>query len=80
MNPMNLGTFPADAARQLNILGHDGNTLGVNSTQVGIFKETNEVGFRSFLQGQDSGGLEAQVVLEVLRNLADQALEGSLAD
>src|SRR3989338_11437635 len=32
------------------------------------------------LQGEDGGGLEAEVSLEVLGDLADEALEGQLAD
>lgn len=35
-----LGTFSANASRQLNILGHDGDAFGVNSAQVSIFEET----------------------------------------
>ena len=75
-----LGTFSTDAAGQLNVLGHDGDTLGVDGAQVGVLKETNQVGLRSLLQGHDSAGLETQVGLEVLGNLPDQTLEGQLAD
>ena len=46
----------------------------------GIFKETNQVGFGSFLQGQDGRSLEAEITLEVLGDLTDQTLEGELAD
>jgi hypothetical protein len=59
---------------------HDGDTLGVDSTQVGILKETDQVCFRCLLQCQDSGRLEAEVGLEVLCNLTDETLEGCLAD
>jgi len=52
----------------------------VNGAQVGILKETHQVRFRGFLQGEHGRSLEAQVALEILRNLTDQALERQLAD
>ena len=75
-----LGTLSTDAAGELDVLGHDGDTLGVDGAQVGVLKETNQVSLRGLLQGHDGAGLEAQVGLEVLGNLPDQALEGQLAD
>ena len=50
----NLRTLPANTTGKLNILRHDSHTLGVNSTQVGIFEQTNKVGLSSFLEGKDS--------------------------
>jgi hypothetical protein len=75
-----LGTLSTDAASQLNVLRHDGDTLGMNGTQVGVLEQTNQVCLCRLLKSQDSGGLEAQVSLEVLSNLAYQALEGQLPD
>ena len=75
-----LGTFTTDAASELDVLGHDGDTLGVDGGQVGVFEEANQVGFRRFLECQHGRGLEAQVGLEVLGDLTDEALEGELAD
>jgi hypothetical protein len=76
----NLSTLATDAAGKLDILRHDRHTLGVDGAQVGILKEANKVGFRCFLERQDSRGLETKIVLKVLGNLTDKALEGSLAD
>ena len=76
----NLSTFSTDAAGKLNVLGHDGDTLGMDGTQVGVLKETNQVSLRGLLEGHDSRGLEAEVSLEVLGNFTDKALEGQLAD
>ena len=42
-------------------------------------EESDEVGLSGLLQGQDGGSLEAQIVLEILGNLAHQSLEGQLA-
>ena len=75
-----LSALAADATRQLNVLGHDRNTLGVNGAQVGVLKEANEVGLRSFLKGKNGSTLETKVGLEILSNLTDQTLERSLAN
>jgi hypothetical protein len=78
--PFCLRTFTADAACQLDILRHDGNTLGVNGTQVGIFKKSNEVSLGGFLESQDSRSLESKIRLEVLGDLTNKTLEGQLAN
>ena len=46
------------------ILGLDGDTLGVDSSQVGILEERDKVGFAGFLQGKDCRGLEAEISLK----------------
>ena len=75
-----LSTLSTDTAGQLDVLGHDGHTLGMDGTQVGILKQTNKVGLAGLLEGHDSRALEAQVGLEVLGNFPDQTLEGQFAD
>ena len=52
----------------------------MDSTQVGILEEADEVSLGGFLQGHDSRGLEAEVGLEVLSDLTDETLEGELPD
>ena len=47
-----LSTFSTDTASQLDVLGHDGDTLGVDCAQVGILEQTNEVGLGCFLKIQ----------------------------
>jgi hypothetical protein len=75
-----LCALAADTTRELNVLGHNGNTLGVNGAKVRVLKESNEVGFGSLLKGENSSTLEAQVRLKVLGNLTDKTLERRLAD
>ena len=75
-----LGTLPADTAGKLDVLGHDGDTLGVDGAQVGVLEETDQVGLAGLLESHDSRALEAKVSLEILSDLTDQALEGQLAD
>jgi hypothetical protein len=70
----------SDASCQLDVLWHDGNTFGVNRAQVGVLEQANQVRLSGLLQRQDGSGLESQVRLELLRQLAHQALEWQLAD
>uniref|UniRef100_A0ACD5ZS07 Uncharacterized protein n=1 Tax=Avena sativa TaxID=4498 RepID=A0ACD5ZS07_AVESA len=75
-----LGPLPADAAGELDVLGHDGDALGVDGAEVGVLEEADEVCLGGLLQRGDGGALEAEVGLEVLGDLTDEALEGELAD
>ena len=75
-----LGTLTTDAAGKLDILGHDGDTLGVDGAQVGVLEKTDEVSLAGLLESHDGRALEPQVGLEVLGDLTDQTLEGQLAD
>ena len=75
-----LGTCCADATSQVDVLRHDGHALGVDGAEVGVLEEADEVGLRSLLESHDGGRLEPQVGLEVLSDLTDQTLEGSLAE
>ena len=75
-----LSTLSTDPAGKLDVLGHDGHTLGVDGAQVGVLEQSNEVSLAGLLEGHDGGGLEPQVGLEVLGDLSHQTLEGQLAD
>ena len=75
-----LGSLTTDSSGQLDVLWHDGDTLGVDGAQVGILEKTDEVGLGSFLEGKDSRALEPQVRLEVLGDLSDESLEWELSD
>ena len=52
----------------------------MDGAQVGVLEETDQVSLAGLLQGHDGRALEAEVSLEVLGDLTDQALEGQLAD
>ena len=75
-----LSTLSTDPPGELDVLGHDGDPLGVDGAQVGVLKETNQVSLRGLLKSHDGRGLETQISLEVLSNLTDKTLEGELAD
>ncbi len=73
-------TLATDAACELDVLGHDGDALGVDCAQVGVLKQTDQVGLSCLLQSEHCGRLKAQIGLVVLGNLTNQALEWQLAD
>jgi histone H3 len=77
---INLRALTTDAAGKLDVLGHDGDTLGVDSAKVGVLEKTNKVGLGGLLECKDGGTLEAEIGLEVLGDLTDETLEGELAD
>ena len=52
----------------------------MDGSKVGVLEERDEVRLGGLLQGHDGGGLETQVGLEILSNLADETLEGQLPD
>ena len=77
---IHLGSFSADSAGQLNVFRHDGDALGVDGAQVGVFKQTNKVSLACFLKSHHSRALETQIGLEVLSDFSHKTLEGQLAD
>ena len=75
-----LCTLASDTSCELNVLWHDGDSLGVNRAQVGVLEQTDQVRLRCLLQCQHGGTLEAKIGLEVLRDLTHKSLERQLAD
>ena len=63
----------------MEITSHEGDTLGVESAEVGITEETSDVGFSCFLESSNGGSLPAETVLVAGGEFTDEALEGSLA-
>ena len=75
-----LSSLSSDSSGQLDVLGHDGDSLGVDGAQVGVLKESNKVSLTSLLESHDSRGLESKVSLEVLGNFSHQTLEWQFSD
>ena len=73
-----LRALATDAARELDVLREDGDTLGVDRAEVGVLEERGEVGLGCLLERHDGVRLEPKVSLEVLGHLADEALEREL--
>ena len=80
VGPIDLRSLASNSARQLDVLWHDRDSLGVNRAQVRVLKERNQVGFGRFLESQNRRSLEAEVVLEVLSDFSDEALKRELSD
>ena len=47
------GSLTSDSSGELHVLWHDGNSLGVDGTEVGVLEESNHVGLSSLLEGED---------------------------
>ena len=75
-----LCTLSPDLSCQHDVPGHDGNSPGVDGTQVGIIKQPDKVRLRCLLETQYHRRLEPQVCFVVLGDLSHQPLEGQLAD
>ena len=45
-----LSSLATDSPGQLDIFGHDSDTLGVDGTQVGVLKQSNQVSFGCLLK------------------------------
>ena len=73
-----LGALSPDPPGQLDVLGHDGDPLGVDGAEVGVLEETHEVGLTGLLESHHGRALEAEVGLEILGDLSDETLEGEL--
>jgi len=52
----------------------------VDGAKVGVLEEADHVGLSGLLEGENSGALETEVVLELGGDLTDKSLEGELAD
>ncbi len=55
----------------MDVLGEDGDLLGMDRAQVGVVKQAHKVGVGCLLKRQDRLALEPQVALEVNRDLPD---------
>ena len=75
-----LASLSTDSAGELDVLRHDGHPLGVDGTEVGVLEEADQVGLGGFLESDDGGSLESEVVLEILGDLSDEPLERQLPD
>ena len=73
-------TLTSDASCKLDVLRHDRHSLGVDCTQISVFKKANHVGFCSFLKSKNCLRLEPQVRLVLSRDFSDEALEGEFSD
>ena len=52
----------------------------MDGAQVGVFEESNEVGFRGFLKGEDGAALESELGFDVVSDFSDESLEWKFSD
>jgi hypothetical protein len=76
-----------DSPGELEVLGHDRDSAGVDGAQVGVLEQRHEVGLSSLLEGENGRRLESQFLLELVGELTDwisesstEPLEGQLPD
>ena len=75
-----LRSFASDSSSELDVLGHDGDSLGVDGAQVGVLEEADQVSFGGFLESEHGRALEPEIGLVVLGELSHESLEGELSD
>ena len=75
-----LRALATDATGKLDVLRHDGHTLGVDRAQVGVLEEADKVRLGRLLESEDGRALESKVSLELLSDLTHKTLERQLAD
>jgi hypothetical protein len=73
-------SLTSDSSGELHVLWHDGNSLGMDWAEVGVFKETDEVSLWCFLESKDSRWLESEVILELWGNFSYESLERKFPD
>merc|ERR1712048_246661 len=69
------GSLTSDSSGELHVLGHDGDSLSVDGTEVGVLEESNHVSLSGLLESEDGGGLESKIGLEIVGDLSDESLE-----
>jgi len=70
----------SDSLGELEVSGHDGDSLGVDGAEVGVLEERDEVSLSGLLKGEHGRALEPELLLELVGDLADESLEGQLSD
>jgi histone H3 len=52
----------------------------MDSTEIGVLEETDQIGLRGFLKSSNGRALEAEIGLEILGDFTNETLERELAD
>ncbi|GAY61475.1 hypothetical protein CUMW_210270, partial [Citrus unshiu] len=74
----NSSPLASDSPCKLDIFGHDSDPLSVNSTEIGVFKETHQISLGSFLKSRNGATLEPHIGLKVLSDFPNEPLERKL--
>merc|ERR1719477_69583 len=76
----NLGPLAPDPPGELDVLGHNGDPLSMDGTQVSVLEQPEQISLTCFLEGTHGGRLESQIGLKILSYFTNQSLEGQLPD
>ena len=64
----------------MDVLGHDGDAVSVDSAQVGVLEQSHEVSLSCLLESKHCSGLESEVGLVFLSDFTHKSLEWKLSD
>ncbi|KAK4850180.1 hypothetical protein QYF36_004511 [Acer negundo] len=73
-----LSSLASDPPSELNVLGHDSDSLSVNGTQISVFKQTHQIRLSCLLKSSHYAALEPHIGLKILSNLSHKSLERKL--
>jgi len=71
-----LSTLPSNTTSQLDVLWHNGHSLGVDGAQVCVFEQSHQVSLTGFLKSPNCCRLEPEISFEVLGDFSYETLEG----
>lgn len=77
---MTLSSLAPNSTSELNVFGHNSDSLGMNCTKIGVLENTHQISLRGLLKSGHSTTLEAKVSLEVLGDFPHQSLKWKLPD
>ena len=74
-------SLSSDSPGKVHVLLHDGGSLGVDGTQVGVLEDAYQVGLRCFLEGFECLAPEhGDLIGDGTEDLSDESLEGGSLD
>ena len=71
---------PSDPLCQLHVFWHNGHSLRVNGTQVGVLKQLYDITFSPLLKCNKGASLDTKIWSILLNDAPDEALERQLPD
>ena len=70
----------SDSSGQVQVLLHNGRSVGVNRAKVSVLEESHEVSLSSLLDGKQGLRLESELAVNALTDVSHQSLEGGLEE
>ena len=70
----------SDSSGELDVSNHDGDSSGVDGTEVGVFEQADQVSFDGFLESKESRALESEFAAGFVGDVFDDSLERKISD